>query len=350
MRTRAFTKTASVLTIASLMVAALLPAGAAATVSEVGLISKTEPETVPSCTAGPLGTAGKMIEEKQKKAEESEHKKTEEEEAKKKEAEQKKREAQHKKRSKKKTVRKGRFARSARVHRARRTIRARRADGVQRVTGGVAAFGRLDRNVIASAAATEPTTETTEETTPTTEETTTEAPCLAVSRTTGFQTKVGSVNNPLVIPHNGRIVAWTIDLGRPTPTQIKFFDENEGGAPEAAIGILAPEKSPKLTYKLVTQTRLYKIQAYFGMNVQIPLEQTMKVKAGDIVALTVPTWAPALALGFEKSTGWRASRESKACSVTNTETAQVELKSKMTYSCQYLTARLAYSATEISTP
>lgn len=304
MRKRAFTSLTSCVLIASLAIAVAIPAAADATIHEVGLITKTEPETVPSCTSGPIGLVGKKMEEAKKKAEEAEKLKAKEEAKKKREAE------RRKKRSPKKTT-------------------ARRARAAE-----------------ASAAATATSTEeaTTEEAT------STEAPCLAISRTTGFQTKVGSVNSPLTIPANGRIVAWTIDLGRPTSTQTKFFDENEGGVAEAGISILQPEKAPAMTYKLIAASPVVKLQSYFGLNTQLALEKSIKVKAGDIVALTVPTWAPALALGFEKSTAWRASREAKACSVTNTETAQVELKSKVTYSCRYLTARLAYSATEISSP
>src|ERR1700688_4840704 len=54
-------------------------------------------------------------------------------------------------------------------------------------------------------------------------------PCLAVSRTTGFQVRVGAARNLLSVPRAGTIVAWTISLGKPTATQIKFFDTNEGG-------------------------------------------------------------------------------------------------------------------------
>ena len=43
------------------------------------------------------------------------------------------------------------------------------------------------------------------------------SPCLAVSRTTGFQVKVGSTNNPMNIPREGSIVAWSITLAKPTP-------------------------------------------------------------------------------------------------------------------------------------
>src|SRR6202158_6579123 len=55
------------------------------------------------------------------------------------------------------------------------------------------------------------------------------SPCLAVSRTTGFQVKVGSAYKFLTAPRSGTIVAWTIMLGQPNANQIKFFIANEGG-------------------------------------------------------------------------------------------------------------------------
>ena len=134
------------------------------------------------------------------------------------------------------------------------------------------------------------------------------SPCLAVSRTTGFQVKVGTVRNPMGVPRDGTIVAWTITLGKPNATQIKFFNANEGGVSEAAISVLRPQKSPNLTYKLVAQSPLIKLQPYFGKTAQFPLETTIPVKKGDEIALTVPSWAPALALGFGNDTSWRASR------------------------------------------
>src|ERR1700731_1060444 len=55
------------------------------------------------------------------------------------------------------------------------------------------------------------------------------SPCLAVSRTTGFQGKVAATTNPLAAPRSGTVVAWTISLGKPNATQVKFFNANEGG-------------------------------------------------------------------------------------------------------------------------
>jgi hypothetical protein len=176
------------------------------------------------------------------------------------------------------------------------------------------------------------------------------SPCLAVSRTTGFQVKVGAAKSPLMVTRSGTVVAWTIMLGKPTSSQIKFFNANEGGVAEAAIAILRPQPKPNLTYKLVAQSPTVKLRPYFGKTAQFPLETTLRVKKGDIVALTVPSWAPALALGFGKDTSWRASRPRSQCSSTSSVSTHTQIGSSVQYVCLYQTARLTYSATLISTP
>jgi hypothetical protein len=174
--------------------------------------------------------------------------------------------------------------------------------------------------------------------------------CLAVSRTTGFQVKVETNNNTESAPRAGTVVAWTITLGKPNAAQIKFFDTNEGGPASAGIAILRAQKTPKLTYKLISQSPVVPLEPYFGKTAQFPLASTLPVKKGDIVALTVPSWAPALALGFGKATSWRASRQKKQCTTTGTQTAHATVGSSVQYYCLYQTARLTYSATLISTP
>jgi hypothetical protein len=176
------------------------------------------------------------------------------------------------------------------------------------------------------------------------------SPCLAVSRTTGFQVKVAATQSPLSAPRSGTIVAWTIMLGKPNATQTKFFNANEGGVSEAGIAILRAQRKPALTYKLIAQSPPVKLQPYFGKTAQFPLETTLAVKKGDIVALTVPSWAPALALGFGKDTSWRASRPKSQCSSTSAQTSHTQIGAAVQYFCLYQTARLTYSATLISTP
>jgi hypothetical protein len=176
------------------------------------------------------------------------------------------------------------------------------------------------------------------------------SPCLAVSRTTGFQVKVATNTTLVQAPKAGTIVAWTITLGKPNATQVKFFNANEGGPAEAGIAILRAEKKPNLSYKLVASSPTVKLEKYFGKTAQFPLEKTIPVKKGDIVALTVPTWSPSLALGFGKDTSWRASREKKQCSSTSSQSTQTAIGTAVQYFCLYQTARLTYSATLISTP
>ncbi len=304
------------LTATALCTAAALafPAAASATLTEIGALPKGVSASTPSCTAGPVGSFVKAEEERVKR-EATEKKRAEERKRK----EEKKREEERRKKKAKK-----------------------------------ASVGKRVRKASAAVAASTTTTTTTTTSSSTVSASTTEAPCLAVSRTTGFQVGIGSTSSPFVLPRSGRIVAWSIQLGKPTSAQVKFFDENEGGAPEANISVLHPEKSsktvPKYTYKLVAQSPLIQLEPYFGLSVQFPLTTTLEAEKGDVVALTVPTWAPALALGYEKNTSWRASRPTSQCSVTDTQTAHIKIGKLRQYDCLYQTARLTYSATLISTP
>jgi hypothetical protein len=173
-------------------------------------------------------------------------------------------------------------------------------------------------------------------------------PCLAVSRTTGYQAKVGETKAPVVIPRNGRIVAWTITLGKPGTKQASFFNAKLGGAASAGITILRPGK--KLYYRAVARSPVRHLERYFGSTVQFPLAKSILVQKGWVVALTVPTWAPALAVGFGNDHSWRASRSRSKCDDTQTQTAQLKDHGLAQYFCLYRTARLTYSATLVSTP
>jgi hypothetical protein len=174
------------------------------------------------------------------------------------------------------------------------------------------------------------------------------SPCLAVSRTTGYQAKVGTERGLFVVPQNGKIVAWTITLGKPGPKQVDFFNENLGGESSARITILKPGK--KLFSVVTGQGPVQRLAPYFGTTVQFPLGRALNVRKGYVVALTVPTWAPALAVGLGNDSSWRASRAKGRCDNTSTQTAQQSLGTNVQYRCLYRTARLTYSATLITTP
>jgi hypothetical protein len=175
------------------------------------------------------------------------------------------------------------------------------------------------------------------------------SPCLALTRTTGFQVKVGSTRSLVTVPKEGSLVAWTVTLGKPNATQVKFFNANEGGAASAAIAVLRPQHKPNLSYKLIAQGPVVPLEKYFGKTAQFPLASSILAKKGDIIALAVPTWAPVLALGFSNETSWRASRPRSSCSSTSTLSVQ-SVGATVQYYCLYRQARLTYSATLVSTP
>jgi hypothetical protein len=173
-------------------------------------------------------------------------------------------------------------------------------------------------------------------------------PCLAVARTTGFQARVGSDAKRFTVPADGKIVAWSITLGSPTAHQIAYFNKREGGKAAAQLSVLRLAKTAQRA-RVVSQTPLERLQPFFGGTVQFPLDRTLNVRKGYVIALTVPTWAPALTPVYRDGSAWRASRPLGRCGDTTTQTAQTHLRDLTRYRCSY-NARLTYSATLVTRP
>jgi hypothetical protein len=173
-------------------------------------------------------------------------------------------------------------------------------------------------------------------------------PCQAVSRTTGYQAKVGTQRGLMRAPADGQIVAWSITLGTPGPRQIRFFNQNYGGASQAGITVLKP--GTRLFGRVTGRSTIQNLVPYFGQTVQFPLGRTLNVRKGYMIALTVPSWAPALALGMGNDTSWRASRSRTACQKPELQSAQLDVADLAQYRCLYRTARLTYTATLVTAP
>ena len=171
-------------------------------------------------------------------------------------------------------------------------------------------------------------------------------PCLAVSRTTGYQAKVVDSREVYVVPANGKIVAWTIRLGAPNRRQINFFEDNFG---KASAGLAVVRRGERLFGRVIAQTPVVPLTDFFGQTVQFPLDRAINVQKGNIIALTVPTWAPALTTLLEDGSSWRASRALNACENTDRQTAQLTVGALTQYRCLYK-ARLTYTATLITNP
>jgi hypothetical protein len=174
------------------------------------------------------------------------------------------------------------------------------------------------------------------------------SPCEVISRTTAFQTRVDGKRKMFVAPAAGRIVAWSITLGTPGRRQRRFFEENLGGPSQAGISVL--RQGDRRYGRVTGESPVQNLTPYFGQTVQFPLSTTLAINKGDVVALTVPTWAPALGLGLGRNSVWRASRDVDACDDTQTQSAQTDVQDLARYRCAYRTARVTYSATLITTP
>lgn len=176
-----------------------------------------------------------------------------------------------------------------------------------------------------------------------------ELPCQAVGSVTGFQVSTSQGSLPFRVPRDGKVKAWTLTLAQPTNTQRSFFNGFFGTPPEARLAILhrVPGTEPP-RYVLRRQGSIHVLSPYLGQTVKFGA--SLKVEQGDIVGLTIPTWAPAFAQGLPASNAWRASRESGRCTnTTDVRQGQPQMKvgTRATYGCRYSTARLLYTATVV---
>jgi hypothetical protein len=172
-------------------------------------------------------------------------------------------------------------------------------------------------------------------------------PCQAIGSVTGFQVSNGQTRSPFIVPHDGTVKAWTLTLAQPTNSQRSFFNGFFGTPPEARLAILRriPGTNPP-RYNLRSQGSVKVLSPYLGQTVKFG--SSLAVEKGDIVAVTVPTWAPAFAQDLASDEVWRASRAPGKCT-NSTDIRQGEPHEKpatrATYGCKYSTARLLYTAT-----
>ena len=176
-----------------------------------------------------------------------------------------------------------------------------------------------------------------------------ELPCQAVGSVTGFQVSTEQGSLPFRVRKDGKVKSWSLTLAEPTSKQRSFFNGFFGTPPEARLAILrrVPGTEPP-RYNLRRQGSVHVLSPYLGQTVKFGAN--LKVEAGDIVGLTIPTWAPAFAQSLSANNSWRASRAPGRCTNT-TDVRQGEPQEKVgvraTYGCRYSTARLLYTATVV---
>jgi hypothetical protein len=198
-----------------------------------------------------------------------------------------------------------------------------------------------------SAARVEPTTVILGQTSTVPDPSCPDTPCQAIGSVTGFQVSNGQTQLPYLVPNNGTITAWTLTLAQPTGSQRAFFNGFFGTPPQARLAILrriGGTNPPR--YNLRSQSAIKVLTPYLGQTVRFGAN--LKVEKGDIVGITVPTWAPAFAQELPATNVWRASRAPGTCT-NSTDIRQGEPQQvvgrRATYGCKYTTARLLYTAT-----
>ena len=174
--------------------------------------------------------------------------------------------------------------------------------------------------------------------------------CTAFASATGFQLEANGKKGLFKAKEDGQIVAWAVDVSRPDKSQRKFFGNNfsaqpVGDNPAARVSVLKPLKGKN--FRLKDHSPLMSLEGLMGEEQTFTLNNPMPIKEGDILALTVPTWLPALASGLDRQeTAWRASRKQGKCGPALGEIKdgkpQENIGSKRAYGCTYNLDRLLY--------
>lgn len=185
--------------------------------------------------------------------------------------------------------------------------------------------------------------------------------CEAVGSVTGFPLEANGEKQPMKIHRNGRLVAWAIDLSRPKKSQRNFFGtvfktDQYGKTPTARLAVIKHRRGTRAKYRLLRQSPVAKLSSYLGDQQIFTLDNPLRVQKGQIVALTVPTWASNFASDIgQRSNRWRASRTRRNCSPRSGDLSDIKafarksrpqqkVGSVRSYGCDYTAARLLYWA------
>jgi hypothetical protein len=175
--------------------------------------------------------------------------------------------------------------------------------------------------------------------------------CYAVVRVTGYQGRAADgPKNPYYIRRDGYIVAFTVTLGTPTAQEITSFSDAYGTPPQVQLSVLrkGTTRKTRLEHRLVQRTDRFRVDSYFGSSPTFALNPPLRVKEGNWIALTVPTWAPNLAINLTGRDWWRSSRAKGSCDARVFRPFEMEVMHGISvFGCTYSGARLMYTATYI---
>jgi len=175
--------------------------------------------------------------------------------------------------------------------------------------------------------------------------------CKGTGSVTGFGVKFDGKRGLYKAPSDGHIVAWSVELSKPTKSQREGFgdlfrDPKFGTAPQAGISILK-KKGRKSRYKLAKKSPIMPLDDSLGRKPIFTLDKPLRIQKGRIVALTMPTWAPLYTDRVNsKKNFWKASRKSAECGLDFVTEAKPHLRTGTTrdYGCKLTGERVLYWA------
>jgi hypothetical protein len=186
---------------------------------------------------------------------------------------------------------------------------------------------------------------------------------IVLTQVTAYETLRDGVSNPDIVKHSGEISAFSLGLSSTTTVttkDISYLSKLYGGPPEAQLTILrSVGTAAGRVFRVAAQSPVFKLQSEFGQVAEFPLVAPLPVVRGEMLAVTVPTWAPVLS--FELDTTKFSYVQSRSPVATTTATsscnnpikanlAQIILGQLSNYSCRFPGTRVEYSALEITTP
>jgi hypothetical protein len=181
---------------------------------------------------------------------------------------------------------------------------------------------------------------------------------IILTRATALETLRDGTAYPGTVKEAGRIVAFTVGLSalssnkNTAKSDIHYLDQTYGGTTQVAITVLKHSGAAKLRkWTVVATSPVFHVQPYLGQVVQLPLDTTLSVSPGEVVALTTPTWAPVLSINLStKKFAYRQSRTNNCTNPPASNQAQLRSGTTVPYTCNYPGTRVEYSATEITNP
>jgi hypothetical protein len=184
---------------------------------------------------------------------------------------------------------------------------------------------------------------------------------IILTRTTAIQSASDGVAYPTKVKQDGWIVSFTVGLSKlstNSATEKKYLhllDTAYNGTPQLAITVLKP--GPKNQFTVAAESQTFHLIPFLGQVLQEPLAlppsftsfTALPVKKGDVVALSVPTWAPVLSYNLNASKfAYRQSRMGNCKNAAAGQTAQLTVGANTRYLCSYTGTRVEFTATEIT--